>query len=142
MNKRGQEGYTLVQWMLALLVLAVIGYIIYYAYMQYTATAQYVPDDLSKLAVACDINSRLGDYGKVEYCITPRAIKYGSATRYVNCEFPKVKDFITDLTLKDSCKDSKKTMCAKLKVDLGNNYGDGSKVYVNDIDCKTISLPA
>jgi hypothetical protein len=133
MEKRGQSGATLVEVLIALAVVVALLYAIYYAYSQYTAAAQYVPGDLSKLAFACDGYSRVSD--KADYCVEPREISFGRETRYVNCEYPGVKSFITDKTLAGQCPgNSFTTMCTTLQGRLGNNYV-ASKVFVNDVAC-------
>ena len=136
MDKRGQSGATLTEVIIALAIVVFVLYAIYYAYSQYTSTAQYLSDDLTPLAFACNSYAALGDTGKIAYCITPRAIKYGRETRYVNCEFNLIKPFITDKSLEESCDkvSSFSTMCTTLQANLGNNFKTKA-VCVNDVRC-------
>ncbi|MDP1695442.1 MAG: hypothetical protein Q8L29_00840 [archaeon] len=139
-NKKGEEGWTLITLLIALLVLVVIGAGIYYVYTYASTTSgQYLPSDLQKIAVACEVSAKLGDLGKVDYCTQPKPVNYGSETRYVTCNYKNVKNYITDKTLNGACNDAEDNIavCTTLRDTLGKNYNP-EKVKVNDVVCETI----
>jgi len=139
-NKRGQEGWTLTNLLIALAVLVVVVVGIYYVYSYAsTSSEQYLPSDLQKIAVACEVSAKLGDFGKVDYCTQPKPVTLGGNTVYVNCAYSEVAKYITDATLKKSCDDvaDKVSMCNSLKVSMGSNW-NSENVKVNDEQCNAI----
>lgn len=142
-NKKGQTGATLVELLIALVLIIAIGYGIYAAVNYFGATAgEYAPSELQTIAGACQVTLNFGETGIIDYCTKPREITYGSETRYLICNYTEIESRLTNVAFKCTTQDMV-SACNQINASLGSTkFASGSNVLLNNVPCSTILTAA
>lgn len=136
MNKKGQEGFTMVQLMIALVVLVLVVIAVYWVFTRgQQVFGTITPASLDTLVMGC--NSAGSTNGYFAFCEDPKEITDTKGQKqYVNCNYGLLAGKLQSSLQCNA--DAEKKMCEALKT----QGKDMTKTRVNEKDCSTLLAPA
>jgi len=133
MNKRGQEGFKLVNLILALVVLVVIAGGIWYFTSKAQSAATNIPGNAEVISQACGLVA--SEQTKTSYCTQLREIR---TDEYITCD--GAKDYgisITDAdSMKSICAGETNNLKKVVESACNNEFKDKKSTKINGEICK------
>jgi len=135
-NKKGQTQEQVVISIIALALLAVMVYFIFFASKEGGGViAKINPSDVTKMVLACQGYIALGDNGLVEYCTYRKYKSADGKDTYVNCDYVPVTKIVKSNPLSGKCSSisfTPSSFCSELQSNVANKV-DASAYIRTDV---------